>query len=197
MVAGECIPDFEPGGDHKMSEVKANLNQVLRVLEQFSPQELAVIEERLAARNRVSEQPLDAVADLFDLPFDDYLAMSREERDAIALRAYQTLGTWIDAELKRLGAEWMLVCGGQVIESSPTLQNYPSREKLMQAGRQRGLVPFVFVREPLIEEAELDDFELEVEMLRNSEEFMSFLDERSKERATTSIEELRKELGIG
>lgn len=180
-----------------MSEVKANLNQVLRVLEQFSPQELAVIEERLAARNRVSEQPLDAVADLFDLPFDDYLAMSREERDAIALRAYQTLGTWIDAELKRLGAEWMLVCGGQVIESSPTLQNYPSREKLMQAGRQRGLVPFVFVREPLIEEAELDDFELEVEMLRNSEEFMSFLDERSKERATTSIEELRKELGIG
>lgn len=45
--------------------------------------------------------------------------------------------------------------------------------------------------------AEIDDFALEVEMLRNSEEFMSFLDERSKERATTSIEELRKELGIG
>ncbi len=136
-----------------MSEVTANLNQVLRVLEEFSPQELAVIEERLAARKRVSEQPLDATADLFELPFDHYLAMSREERDAIALRAYQTLGTWIDAELKRLGAEWMLVCGGEVIESSPTLQNYPSREKLMQAGRQRGLVPFVFVREPLIEES--------------------------------------------
>ncbi len=44
--------------------------------------------------------------------------------------------------------------------------------------------------------AEIDDFELEVEMLKNSEEFMAFLDERSKERATTSIEELRKELGI-
>ncbi len=44
--------------------------------------------------------------------------------------------------------------------------------------------------------AELDDFELEVERLKNSEEFMAFLDERSKERGTTSIEELRKELGI-
>ncbi len=44
--------------------------------------------------------------------------------------------------------------------------------------------------------AELDDFELEAERLKNSEEFMAFLDERSKERGTTSIEELRKELGI-
>ncbi len=44
--------------------------------------------------------------------------------------------------------------------------------------------------------AELDDFDLEVEQLKNSKEFMAFLDERSKERGTTSIEELRKELGL-
>ena len=44
--------------------------------------------------------------------------------------------------------------------------------------------------------AELDDFDLEVEQLKNSEEFMAFLDQRSKERGTTSIEELRKELGL-
>lgn len=44
--------------------------------------------------------------------------------------------------------------------------------------------------------AEIDDFELEVEMLKNSEEFMAFLDERSKGRGKTPIEELRKELGI-
>jgi len=44
--------------------------------------------------------------------------------------------------------------------------------------------------------AELDDFELEVEQLKNSKEFMSFLDQRSKERGTTSIEDLRRDLGI-
>ena len=44
--------------------------------------------------------------------------------------------------------------------------------------------------------AELDDFDLEVEQLKNSKEFMAFLDERSKKRGTTSIEELRKELGL-
>ncbi len=136
-----------------MSELEANLNQVLRVLDHLGPRELAVVEERLAARKQVAEQPPEVAADFFKLPFDDYLAMTREERDAIALRAYQTLGAWIDAELEKRNAEWMLVCGGQVIESSPTLRNYPSREKLMQIGRQRRLVPFVFVREPLIEES--------------------------------------------
>lgn len=44
--------------------------------------------------------------------------------------------------------------------------------------------------------AELDDFEFEVAQLKNSEEFLAFLDERSKERGTTSVEKLRKELGL-
>ena len=44
--------------------------------------------------------------------------------------------------------------------------------------------------------AELDDFELEVEQLKNSKDFMAFLDQRSKERGPTSIEELRRELDI-
>ena len=44
--------------------------------------------------------------------------------------------------------------------------------------------------------AELDDFELEVEQLKNSKDFMAFLDERSKERGTIPVEELRRDLGI-
>ncbi len=44
--------------------------------------------------------------------------------------------------------------------------------------------------------AELDDFDLEVDKLRNSKEFMAFLEQRSKERGITSIEQLRQELGI-
>jgi hypothetical protein len=136
-----------------MSELEANLNQVLRALDHLGPRELAVIEERLAARKHSVDQPPEAAADLFELPFDEYLAMSDEERDAVALRAYQILDAWINAELKKRKAEWILVCGGQVIESSSTLRDYPSDEKLMQVGRQRGLVPFVFVKGPLIEES--------------------------------------------
>ena len=137
-----------------LPESEARLSNALNVLRQLSPEELAVIEERLAAQKQIKEQPApDDAADLFGLPFAHYLALSDKERDAIALRAYQTLRTWIDAKLEERKAEWILVCGGEVIESSPTLQNYPSREKLMQTGQQRGLVPFVFVRGPLIEES--------------------------------------------
>ncbi len=43
---------------------------------------------------------------------------------------------------------------------------------------------------------ETDDFEREVEKLGNSEKFMAFLGERSKENETVPIEDIAKELGI-
>jgi len=59
--------------------------------------------------------------DVFALPFDDYLSLSDEEREAVQLRAYQTHQAWINAELERRGAEGLLVCDGKVLEASPTL----------------------------------------------------------------------------
>ena len=41
--------------------------------------------------------------------------------------------------------------------------------------------------------AEADDFEREVEALRNSRAFQQFLDERSKDKRTLPLEELEKE----
>jgi hypothetical protein len=42
--------------------------------------------------------------------------------------------------------------------------------------------------------AEADDFEKEVETLRNSRAFQQFLDERSKDKRTIALEELEKAL---
>jgi hypothetical protein len=42
--------------------------------------------------------------------------------------------------------------------------------------------------------AEADDFDREVEALRNSRAFQQFLDERSKDTRTISLEDLEKEL---
>lgn len=42
--------------------------------------------------------------------------------------------------------------------------------------------------------AEADNFEKEVEALRNSQAFQQFLDERSKDKRTIPLEELEKEL---
>jgi len=78
--------------------------------------------------------------------------MSMMERERVQLSVYQSKKEWIDYELERRGAMWILVCGGEVVESSETLRDYPSREKLMTLGEERGVVPFVFVKAPLIEE---------------------------------------------
>jgi len=86
------------------------------------------------------------------MPIKEYLALSDDERENIQLSVYQSHKEWIDAELEERGAEWVLLCGGEVVEYSATLRNYPSREKLMALGEERGVVPFVFVKTPLIEE---------------------------------------------
>jgi hypothetical protein len=44
--------------------------------------------------------------------------------------------------------------------------------------------------------AELDDFDREIELTRQNKEFMRFLDERGRERATLSLAEVRKKLGL-
>lgn len=137
-----------------MSELQTSLNQVLQSFDQLGARELAMIEERLAARKRLPAPPPSPAVDLFDFSFTDYLALSDNERNALSLRAYQTLQPWIDAALEEREAKWILVCGGEVLEFSPTLQNYPSRERLMQIGQERDRVPFVFISTPLIEESE-------------------------------------------
>lgn len=44
--------------------------------------------------------------------------------------------------------------------------------------------------------APVDDFDFEVELLKKNTEFMSFLKELSKEKATISLKSLRAELGL-
>jgi hypothetical protein len=44
--------------------------------------------------------------------------------------------------------------------------------------------------------AQVDDFEMEVELLKNKADFMAFLRQLSEEKATITLEELRKELAV-
>jgi hypothetical protein len=44
--------------------------------------------------------------------------------------------------------------------------------------------------------AQLDEFEIEVQLLRNSPDFLSFLSQLSREDASIPIEDLRKELAL-
>ncbi|MCI0446335.1 hypothetical protein L0152_24370 [bacterium] len=138
--------------------METDLNQLFKTVDQLSPGELNLLRQRIDQSQRKKavstsrSYPEDATG-LFAIPFDKYLAMTEEERDAIAFQAYRILDHWIDQELKFRHARWMLVCGGQILEWSQKLIEYPSHEKIMAIGQERGLIPFVFIRTPLIEES--------------------------------------------
>jgi hypothetical protein len=138
------------------------LEQVFQTVDRLNDAELELLRRRIE-RSRSPKSlthsrgyPEEA-GELFAIPFDTYRVMSQDERDAVAFRAYKILDRWIDEELKKRHAKWMLVCGGEILESSPKFIEYPSSEKLIAVGQQRGMIPFVFIRTPLIEESRWSD----------------------------------------
>ena len=66
-------------------------------------------------------------------------------------------------------------------------------EQLLALARQGPVLPRTAEGEEFCV-AEADDFDREVETLRNSRAFQQFLDERSKDKRTIPLEELEKTL---
>jgi len=134
------------------------IDRLLDVFDELSSEELDRVEKRLVSArekkngyDRISTpSPAPVARDLFAISFGEYLAMSREERDALQISAYENFPKWIEQELDRHNARWILVCGGKVVESGPTLRSYPRSPKVRTVGEQYGLAPFVFVRGPIM-----------------------------------------------
>ncbi len=141
-----------------MQTKTALLDEFLATVDELTPEELDRVEKRLTSvrekkngNSSISPSPR-APRDIFAISFSDYLAMSKEERDDLQISAYRKYAKWIEQELERHDARWILVCGGKVVESGPTLRNYPRAQRVRMVGEQYGLMPFVFVRGPIIEE---------------------------------------------
>jgi len=141
-----------------MSVMTTELEQVFQTVDRLNEAELELLRRRIERSHPKkslthSRGYPEEAAELFAIPFDTYRVMSQDERDAVAFRAYKILDRWIDDELKKRHAKWMLVCGGEILESSPEFLEYPSSDKLIMVGKERGLIPFVFIYTPLIEES--------------------------------------------
>jgi len=141
-----------------MAVITADIEQIWQTIESLPSEGREVIRERFELdrpiKNFSSISPAPPLDDaMFKISFEDYLALSDEERDAIHTSAYSEYRNWIDTALEQRGAEWLLVVGGYIIEAGETLDEYPSRERLYQIGYDSGLIPFVFVANPIIEES--------------------------------------------
>jgi hypothetical protein len=88
----------------------------------------------------------------FTMAFRDYLSLSAAEHRAVALDLQERNRGWLKRQMELHRAAWIMVIGGQVVESSPRLDDYPTPERLMKLGTEHDLIPFVFSRPPLFDE---------------------------------------------
>jgi hypothetical protein len=141
-----------------MSIVETDIEQIWQSIESLPPESREVIWARLAnaeAKNGDSTSPKTLLKDeRFVISFEDYLALSDDELDEIQIAAYKDYHAWIDHELAKRQAKWILVCGGKIVESSKVLDDHPSDDKMYAVGKQLGYAPFVFMAGPVIEESE-------------------------------------------
>lgn len=140
-----------------MAVINADIEQIWQTIEALSPEDREIIRERLVHEKARKSLPTTLPTtplenEIFRISFDEYLSFADEKRASIRASLYTKYRDWIDDELQRRQAEWMLVVGGRIIETGQ-LDEYPSREKLYKTGYHYRLIPFVFVANPLIEES--------------------------------------------
>jgi hypothetical protein len=89
----------------------------------------------------------------FEMSYDEFEKLSEDGQDEVSWQAFSRNKAWIDEQLSKYDAEWIVVIGGKVEKFSSTLDDVPMRNEITKMGMETGLVPFLFIREPLIEES--------------------------------------------
>ncbi|MGH7599839.1 MAG: hypothetical protein ACREOI_26080 [bacterium] len=138
-----------------MSNHFASFETILESIDALSPAELDALQARISRsrRKQASATKRTSERSVFEIPYDEYLAFSDAEREALQWRVYHEHREWYEAKLKARRAQWMIVCGGKIVEFSKTLADFPAPEKLQAMGKECVFIPFVFVPKPLIEES--------------------------------------------
>ncbi len=89
---------------------------------------------------------------LTSMSFAEYQELSQAQREHLALKLQDRNWNRIQSELERHSAQWMLVCGGEVLRWGSTWAHLPTDQELKEIGQTTGKVPLVFARNPQIEE---------------------------------------------
>ncbi len=138
-----------------MSNHVASFETIIESIDALSQAELDALQARIS-RSRQKQAPAAKRGDersVFEIPYDEYARFSNQEREDLQWRVYREHHEWAETELKTRRAQWMIVCGGKIVEFSRTLDNFPTQEKLQAFGKEHGFIPFMFVPKPLIEES--------------------------------------------
>lgn len=86
------------------------------------------------------------VREPFSSDYTTYSVLPEEEKLDLRSQALLKHRDWINEQLDERNADWILVIGGEVIDSGETLETYPGEGRLKKLGKANDLVPWVFTR---------------------------------------------------
>jgi hypothetical protein len=138
------LPDF----DIDVSEPEKFIVQFLEQAKPLIQESITTWLEEYVARHL----ELQIQKDFFEMSFEEFCHLTEEEQWQIHQRVFEEKKAWIAEQLKAHQAEWMLVVGGQVEQTSSTLDDLPTKAEVYKIGEAKGFAPYVFVRDALIEE---------------------------------------------
>ncbi|MEK7728128.1 MAG: hypothetical protein AAB354_06905 [candidate division KSB1 bacterium] len=84
-----------------------------------------------------------------NITLEEYVALPREERRRYLDDAEPPNQAWIENQLARLQARWIMVVDGQVVLHGASMQSYPEDEEFLKLCQGTGKYPFVFFH-PLV-----------------------------------------------
>jgi len=144
---------------HSTAELEARLDQMCRqllanpVIEEYEVRINGDQYEAVAAPQAAppavtapAAAPSRPVSEPFSFDYGMYRALPQDEQLDLRSQALLKHGAWISQQLDELNADWILVVGGQVVDSGESLATYPSEERLKELGNANNLVPWVFTR---------------------------------------------------
>lgn len=74
----------------------------------------------------------------------EYAALPLEEKSRYHDEAEEINQRWVEAQLKKHSAKWIMVVDGRVVRHGTTMKNFPNHEEIIALCNSTGKYPFVF-----------------------------------------------------
>ena len=163
FVQGVSIGKFitlEMDDSHSAVELESRIDQMCQqllanpVIEEYEIrlENGAATSSKAPVRTEPAVAPVAAiqhaapVREPFSFDYAMYCALPSEEQLALRSQALLKHGAWITAQLDERDADWILVVGGEVVDSGASFESYPAEDRLKELGTANNLVPWVFTR---------------------------------------------------
>jgi hypothetical protein len=79
-----------------------------------------------------------------NITLEAYVALPREEKRRYHDEAESRNQFWVETQLEKFGAKWLMVVDGQVVLHGATMDNFPDHEELVALCHRTGKYPFAF-----------------------------------------------------